>query len=77
MPDGTKIFTEKLNQCLDEMDAPVSVRERAVILSKILGITKQQAFSLLEGHEFPNSDLLEQMAFEFEVDINWLIGKNT
>ena len=74
MQHGAKRFTERLNQCLDETDAPAQVRERAVILSKLIDIPKQQAWALLEGHQLPDQALLEKIAAEFEVEPDWLIG---
>jgi len=70
-----KAFADKLNQCLDEIDAPSSTRERAAILSKSLDIPKQYAWSLLEGQQAPDQALLEKIATEFEVDIKWLSGE--
>lgn len=67
-------FAERLNHCLDENEAPRQIRERAVILSKLLDISKQQAWSLLEGHQLPDNALLQRIAVEFEVDIQWLSG---
>lgn len=71
----TKRFTEKLNYCLDSMGAPQQIRERASILSKILDLSKQQAWSLLAGQQSPEPDTLERIAAEFEVDLNWLAGE--
>ena len=71
MPYTAKQFAQRLNHCLDETDAPASVRERAVILSKMLDIPKQQAWSLIEGHILPDAPLLERIAEEFEVDPKW------
>ncbi len=72
MPGTSKYFAEKLNACLDSVDAPANVRERANILSKMLDISKQQAWSLLEGHALPDSEMLHKIASEFDVDIKWL-----
>lgn len=74
VPVSPKHFAARLNQCLDETGAPANVRERAAILSKMLDISKQQAWSLLEGHQLPDADLLQQIATEFEVDGTWLSG---
>lgn len=74
MAQSAKHFAEKLNKCLDDMDAPKQVRERSVVLSKMLDISKHQAWSLLEGHIIPNQELLQQIADEFDVDPNWLAG---
>ena len=75
MTYNAKQFAEKLNKCLDESEAPQLVRERASILSKMLDIPKQQAWSILEGHIVPEQTLLQRIAVEFEVDLKWLCGK--
>lgn len=74
MPHRLKIFSERLNQCLDDTDAPTQLRERVNILSKMLDISKHQASSFLEGHQFPDQETLEKIANEFEVDVKWLAG---
>jgi hypothetical protein len=70
-----KHFAERLNRCLDETDAPAYVRERALILSKMLDIPKQQAWGFLEGQQLPDATLLQRIANEFEVDPKWLSGE--
>lgn len=75
MSYNAKDFAEKINKCLDESDAPALVRERASILSKMLDIPKQQAWSMLEGQVVPEHSLLQRIAVEFEVDLKWLCGK--
>ena len=75
MAGTPKHFAQKLNQCLDESEAPTPVRERANILSKMLDIPKQQAWSILEGQQLPEETLLQRIAAEFEVDTKWLCGK--
>lgn len=74
VPKGTKLFADRLNSCLDDTGAPPQVRERAVILGKMLDISKQQAWNLLEGLQMPSPELLERIAQEFEVESAWLIG---
>lgn len=74
MPKSTNQFAQRLNSCLDDMGAPAHVRERAAVLSKMLNIPRQQAWSLLEGHQIPDHDFLHQIALEFEVDADWLAG---
>lgn len=74
MPITAKQFAQKLNHCLDETGAPASTRERATILSKLLDLPKHQAWGLLEGQQLPDSELMRQIATEFEVDPNWLSG---
>jgi len=75
VPQSAKLFSDRLNHCLDETGAPASIRERAVILGKMTDISKQLAFSLLEGHQIPAKDTIEKIATEFEVDPEWLSGE--
>lgn len=70
-----KIFSERLHRCLDDTDAPSSARERAAILSKMIDIPKQLAWSLLDGHHIPDLGTVERIASEFEVDPLWLSGE--
>lgn len=70
-----KYLAEQLNKSLDDLRTPSSVRERAAILSKMLDIPKQQAFTLLEGHLIPDDNLLQLIASEFEIDISEIQGK--
>lgn len=75
MSQSAKHFSEKLNSCLDETGAPSQVRERSIILAKMLDISKHQAFSLLEGRLLPDKTLIQKIADEFEVDLKWLSGE--
>lgn len=75
MSQRSRIFTERLQQCLDETGAPHSVRERAAILSKMIDIPKHVAFAMLEGHQVPDNEITEKIAIEFEVDPKWLAGE--
>lgn len=72
---SSSLFTERLHQCLDETGAPSSIRERAVILAKMMDIPKQLAFAMLEGHQTPDKEMLQKLASEFEVESDWLSGK--
>ncbi len=75
MAHTPRLFAERLNHCFNEMDAPANSRERAAILSKMIDIPKQQAWTLVEGQVLPDADIIAKIATEFEVDTNWLLGK--
>lgn len=75
MPQSAKLFSERLNHCLDETGAPNALRDRAAILSKMLDIPKQQAWNFLEGLQIPDQTMLEKIASEFEVEKAWLLGE--
>lgn len=75
MQQSGKLFSERLHHCLDDTDAPASARERAAILSKMIDIPKQLAWSLLDGHQIPDQEMIKKIANEFEVDPVWLAGQ--
>lgn len=68
MQQIAKYFANNLNKALDDLDVPSNSRERSNILSKMLHIPKQQAWSLLEGHLMPDANLLQHIATELELD---------
>ena len=69
MLQNAKAFANALNESLDELGAPANTKERAVVLSKMLNIPKQQAWALIEGQAFPDADLLDQITSELEINI--------
>lgn len=70
MAKTPKHIAKKLNECLDDTGAPSQMRERAIVLSKLIGVTKQQARSLLEGQIMPDQALLDIIAKEFDIDFD-------
>ena len=75
MQQNAKQFADQLNKSLDELGAPINIRERSVVLGKMLHIPKQQAWGLLEGHLLPSDDLLQEIANELEIDVSTLLKK--
>lgn len=71
-----KRFSERLNKELDSIGAPQSRLERIEVLSKLIKIPKFKAEALLNGSINPNEPLLNTLAQEFEVSIEWLMGKS-
>jgi hypothetical protein len=69
---NAKHLADQLNLVLNDLGAPNNIRDRSVILSKMLHITKQQAWGLLEGHVVPDEDLLHQISVELEIDVSFL-----
>lgn len=72
-----KRFSERLNKELDNIGVPESHIERIHALSKLIKIPKFKAESLLNGAIQPDTALLNTLAQEFEVNADWLIGKET
>lgn len=71
-----KRFSERLNKGLDNIGAPESHAERIEALSKLLRIPKFKAEALLNGATNPDADLLNALAQELEVSVDWLFGKS-
>jgi hypothetical protein len=64
---NAKQIAIKVNKSLDSLGVPVNTRERATILSKLLDITKPQAWGLIEGLAFPDITVLKKLASELEI----------
>ena len=72
-----KKFAERLNKELDEIGVPTGSLERIEVLSKLIKVPKFKAEALLNGATYPSQDILDTLAEEFEVNVNWLAGKET
>ncbi len=72
MQQNAKQLAVQVNKTLNDLGVPTNNRERASILSKMLDITKQQAWSLLEGSMFPDNALLKKIVSELEIDYSML-----
>lgn len=62
-----KQIAMELSKYLDELGAPAIIRERSAILSKILDIPKQLAWSLLEGQAALDPELWDKINMELEL----------
>lgn len=62
-----KQIAMELCKYLDELGAPAVVRERSAILSKMLDIPKQLAWSLLEGQAALDPELWHKINTELEL----------
>lgn len=67
-----KLFAEMLNRALDDLDMPTDIRERELLLAKLLGITRDKARVLLNGYALPNEDIYSKMVDEFGIEPGWL-----
>ena len=70
-----KEFSKRIHDCFNDWGAPTPIRERAILLSKMLHIPTHQAWLFLEGQQLPDEPLLAQIAREFEVTPQWLKGE--
>lgn len=70
-----KRLADQVNKTLNDLGVPINTRERAVILSKMLDIPKQQAWTILEGQILPDDNTLKKISSELEIDIHFLSTK--
>lgn len=67
-----KLFAEMLSHALDDLGMPTDIRERELILAKLLGITRDKARILLNGHALPKEDVYLKMVDELGIEADWL-----
>ncbi len=70
-----KRLADQVNKTLDDMGVPTNTRERAAILSKMLDIPKQQAWTILEGQILTDELTLNKISSELEIDMHFLKTK--
>lgn len=70
-----RLFAERLNRELDNIDVPDREDERIEAFSKMFHVPKFKAEALLHGVYLPDESLLNNIAQELEVNPNWLVGK--
>lgn len=73
---SNKVFVERLNKELDNIDVPQNRTERIEVLSKLLKIPRFKAEAILQGSTRPEEDLLSILAKELEVSVDWLLGNS-
>ncbi|HBB53677.1 MAG TPA: hypothetical protein DCZ80_07230 [Legionellales bacterium] len=70
-----KDFSFKLNEELDLLGFPTGDLERISALSKVLGIKRFEAASILHGEMLPNAELMNKLTTELQINMQWLIDK--
>lgn len=73
---GHRQFAERLNRELDSIGVPTPISERVEAFAKLLHIPKFKAEAFLNGIYLPVGEILEKLANELEVSMDWLIGKS-
>ncbi|HVT62598.1 MAG TPA: hypothetical protein VHD33_03835 [Legionellaceae bacterium] len=71
-----KVFSERLNQELDEIGMPQPSNERIETFAKFAALPKFKAQAVLSGTEIPNEQILNFLANQLEVSVSWLLGKD-
>jgi len=72
MLQDAKAFSKLVINNLDELGVPHDKKERSSALVKMLNITRQQAWALIDGQGF-DVELARIAAKEFEIDIQQFI----
>ena len=70
-----KDFAINLNDELDKLGFPMTMRDRATALSKVLKIRNFQAASILQGDMLPDREIVHKIAMELEINDQWLQEK--
>ncbi len=71
-----KQFSERLNKELDGIGVPVHNAERVEVFAKLIKVPRFKAEAFLNGITLPDSNLLNCIADELEVNVDWLVGKS-
>lgn len=71
-----KLFSQRLNEELDNIGVPHPIEKRIDILAKLIKIPKLKAEAFLQGTSLPDTATLNLIAEELEVTVDWLMGKD-
>lgn len=72
---SNKLFSERLNEGLDEIGMPQRNDERIETFAKFIELPRFKAQAVLNGTEIPNEQILHFLANQLEVSVSWLLGK--
>ncbi|KTD62483.1 hypothetical protein [Legionella shakespearei] len=71
---NSKVFSQRFNRELASLGFPEELTEKTKAVSKVFGVTRHLANSMIFGHILPNSDTLDKIAEILEVCPQWLGG---
>jgi len=71
-----KQFSERLNKELDSIGVPPLNQERVVVFAKLIKVPRFKAEAYLNGLTTPDEKILSILAYELEVNPEWLLGKS-
>lgn len=71
---NSKVFSQRFNRELALMGFPEDLSEKIKAVSKVFGVTRHLANSMIFGHLLPNNDQLDKIAQIMEVCPQWLGG---
>lgn len=65
-----KKFAIKFNEHLDNLGMPEEPRQRSIILSKLLHLSRQTSRMILEGYKMPDPHTMQQLKKELDWDLS-------
>lgn len=71
---NSKVFSQRFNRELSSLGFPEELTEKTKAVSKVFGVTRHLANSLIFGHMLPDMDQLDRICEILEVCPQWLTG---
>lgn len=71
---NSKVFSQRFNRELSTLGFPEELAEKTKAVSKVFGISRHLANSLIFGHMLPEHEQLNKIAEILEVCPQWLAG---
>lgn len=71
---NSKVFSQRFNRELSSLGFPEDINEKVKAISKVFGVTRHLANSMIFGHTLPPHEQLDKIAEILEVCPQWLSG---
>ncbi len=71
---NSKVFSQRFNRELATLGFPEELAEKTKAVSKVFGVSRHLANSMIFGHLLPDKDQLHKIADILEVCPQWLGG---
>lgn len=71
---NSKLFSQRFNRELATLGFPEDLTEKTKAVSKVFGVTRHLANSMIFGHALPDQNQLDKIAEILEVCPQWLSG---
>jgi len=71
---NSKVFSQRFNRELAGLGFPEELTEKTKAVSKVFGVTRHMANSMIFGHILPEKELLNNIGEILEVCPQWLGG---
>lgn len=71
---NSKVFSQRFNRELAVLGFPEELTEKIKAVSKVFGVSRHLANSLIFGHILPQNEQLDRISSVLEVCPDWLSG---